>query len=92
MVAVTGGPMGPSARAKPGELTVYWGSGSPPCWRVLSALQEKGLKYKSQLITFDSGVLKTAPFLALNPRGLVPILVDGDVVITESLAILEWLE
>lgn len=39
-----------------------------------------------------SGVLKTAPFRALNPRSLVPILTDGDVRIYESLAILDYLE
>ena len=39
-----------------------------------------------------SGVLKTAPFLALNPHGKVPILVDGDVTLYESLAIMLHLE
>jgi glutathione S-transferase len=39
-----------------------------------------------------SGFLKTPEFLALNPRGLVPTLVDGETVIYESLAILMYLE
>ena len=39
-----------------------------------------------------SGFLKTPEFLALNPRGLVPSLIDGDLVLYESLAILHYLE
>lgn len=44
------------------------------------------------MVTFESGVLKTPPMLSLNPRGLVPIFVDGDVRMYESLAILHYLE
>lgn len=71
---------------------LYWGSGSPPAWRVLITLHEKKLSYKSEMITFESGVLKTAPMLSLNPRGLVPIFIDGDVRMYESLAILHYLD
>ena len=35
---------------------------------------------------------RTPEFLALNPEGLVPVLVDGDQVIRQSLAIIEYLE
>lgn len=76
----------------PPSITVYWGSGSPPCWRVLLALHEKGLRYNSELIAFSSGVLKTPAMLTLNPRGLVPILIDGAVRMHESFAIMLYLE
>jgi glutathione S-transferase len=79
------------APARP-PLTIYWGSGSPPAWRVLAALAEKGIAFRSEMVTFESGVLKTPAMLSLNPRGLVPILIDGDVRIFESLAILHYLE
>lgn len=39
-----------------------------------------------------SGILKTKSFLDLNPRGMVPIFVDGEVVMYESLAILQYIE
>lgn len=39
-----------------------------------------------------SQVLKTPPFVALNPRMMVPILLDGDVKLYESMAILHYLE
>ena len=44
------------------------------------------------MVSFESGVLRTPPFLALNPRGKVPIFVDGEVVMHESLAILHYIE
>jgi glutathione S-transferase len=70
---------------------LYWGSGSPPAWRVLATLQEKGLSFRSEMVTFESGVLKSPPMLSLNPRGLVPIFIDGEVRMYESLAIMHYL-
>jgi glutathione S-transferase len=82
-------------RAKQGEeRIVYWGSGSSAGWRVLLCLELKNLEYKSNMIEFSSGVLKTAEMIALNPRGQVPILIDTLIKtpIYESLAILMYLE
>ena len=31
-------------------IDVYWGSGSPYSWRVLLALEHKGLEYRSHLL------------------------------------------
>lgn len=74
------------------SLTVYWGSGSPFAWNVLLTLEYKGLPYASRRLDMGQGEHKTPEFLALNPRGKVPVLVDGDVVITESLAIVAYLD
>ncbi len=74
------------------SITVYWGSGSPFAWSVLLALEVKGLNYESKLLQMSQGEHKTPEFLAINPRGKVPVLVDGETVISESLAILTWLE
>lgn len=35
---------------------------------------------------------KTAEVLAMNPRGQVPVFKDGDTIVSESLAILQYLE
>jgi glutathione S-transferase len=51
-----------------------------------------GLPYESKLLEFSKGQHKTPEFLALNPRGKVPVLRDGDFVVYESLAILEYLD
>lgn len=45
-------------------------------WRVLIALEEKGVPYRSVCVSFSSGVLKSPFFRALNPRMRVPVLVE----------------
>jgi len=72
--------------------TLYWGSGSPHAWRVQLGFAIKGLSYQSELLEFSTGALKTDAFLKINPRGKVPVLVDGGTVVTDSLAILAYLE
>jgi len=73
-------------------IKAFWGSGSAPARRVLLALEEKGLAYESHEISFSNKDHKTPEYLALNPRGKVPVLVDGDIPLYESLAILHYLE
>jgi glutathione S-transferase len=77
---------------RPMALTLYWGSGSPFSWRVMLALQYKGLSYDSQLLHFDKQEHQSPQMLKLNPRGRVPVLKDGDYVVFESVAILYYLE
>jgi len=74
------------------ELEVFWGSGSQPSWRVLLALEVKRLPYKAHLLSFSAGDHKTPEFLRLNPRHQVPVLRHGDYVLTESVAILTYLD
>ena len=73
-------------------IEVYWGSGSPFAWRVLLALEHKRLPYVSHLLQFSKQEHKSPHMLALNPRGRVPVLKDGDYVCFESLAILYYLD
>jgi glutathione S-transferase len=73
-------------------LTLYWGSGSSFSWRVLLALEHKGLKYESQLLHFDKQEQQSPQMLKMNPRGRVPVLKDGDYVVFESVAILYYLD
>jgi glutathione S-transferase len=55
-----------------------------------AALAEIGIPY--ELVRIERDEAQTAPgYLALNPLGVVPTLVDGDVVVTESAAILLYL-
>ncbi|EQD47332.1 protein containing Glutathione S-transferase, partial [mine drainage metagenome] len=69
-------------------IEVYWGSGSPYAWRVLLALEHKGLPYTAHLLQFSKQEHKSPHLLQMNPRGRVPVLKDGDYVCFESLAIL----
>ena len=73
-------------------IDVYWGSGSPYSWRVLLALEHKGLPYAAHLLQLSKQEHKSPQMLALNPRGRVPVLKDGDYVVFESLAVLYYLE
>jgi glutathione S-transferase len=73
-------------------IEVFWGSGSPYAWRVLLALEHKQLPYVSHVLQFSKQEHKSPHMLALNPRGRVPVLKDGDYVCFESLAILYYLD
>ncbi|OGN49873.1 MAG: maleylacetoacetate isomerase [Caulobacterales bacterium RIFOXYB1_FULL_67_16] len=68
----------------------YWRSGAS--YRVRIALGLKGLAYETAAHDLRQGAQKAADYLALNPQGMVPALQDGDLVVTQSPAILEWLE
>ncbi len=74
------------------SLTLYWGSGSPFSWRVLLALEHKGLSYDSELLHFDKQEHQSPQMLRMNPRGRVPVLKDGDYVVFESVAVLYYLD
>lgn len=65
---------------------------SSAAYRVRIALNLKGLDYGQISVHLRSGEQRAPDFLALNAQGLVPALTDGDAVITQSPAILEYLD
>ena len=69
-------------------VDIYWISGSPPSWRVLLALEYKHINYRSHLLSATTKEHKSNKFLTLNPRGQVPVIKHGEVIVRESLAIL----
>ncbi len=73
-------------------LEIFWGSGSAPAWRVLLALAIKGVPYESHLLSFSKGEHKAPELVAMNPRGKLPMLRDGAYWLSESLAILTYLD
>src|SRR5690348_4704666 len=73
-------------------LEIHWGAGSPYAWRVMLALELKRIPYESKLLEFSKAQNKTPEFLAMNPRGKVPVIRDGDFVLAESIAILAYLD
>ncbi len=74
------------------ELELFWISGSPPSWRVMLVLEVKALPYHSRRLDAGKHEHKTPHFLAINPRGQVPVLRAGEEVIRESLAIIAFLD
>jgi glutathione S-transferase len=57
-----------------------------------SLLETTGAAFEPMLVKLHKGEQNEAPFKALNPRGQVPVLVDGDEVITQILAIVQHLD
>jgi glutathione S-transferase len=73
-------------------LRFYHGAGSPYSWRVWLALEHKRIRYEQRVLSFDGGDLKKPEYIAINPRGKVPAIVDDGVALYESAAILEYLD
>jgi maleylacetoacetate isomerase len=74
------------------RLYSYWRSSA--AFRVRIALNFKELFYETvaKHLLRDGGEQREAGYLALNPQGLIPALEDDGVVVTQSLAICEYLE
>lgn len=68
----------------------YWRSGTS--YRTRIALNLKGLSYEQAGVDLRTGAQKSDAFLTLNPQGMVPALEADGAVLTQSPAILEWLE
>lgn len=74
------------------KLYTYWRSSSS--YRVRIALNLKGIDYQSVPVHLvrDGGEQLTAEYRKINPQQLIPVLIDGDIVLRQSLAIIEYLE
>jgi glutathione S-transferase len=68
-------------------MKLYGDPGSGSTRRVLAALYHIGAAFDFQMIDLFKGENRTGEFLALNPNGAIPVLVDGDVVLYEAAAI-----
>jgi glutathione S-transferase len=73
-------------------LVFHYLSGSPFSWKVWLALEHKGLPCELNVLSADAGDLKAPEFLALNPRGKVPVIVDDGFVLSESSVIVDYLD
>ncbi len=68
-----------------------YGFGPTRSLRALWGLKELGLECEFVPVNLPAGEHRREDFLALNPAGKVPVLVDGDLVIPESAAIVLYL-
>ena len=73
-------------------LTLYHHTHSSASYRVRIALALKGLRYESRLVDLRHHDQLTPEFAQKNPARLVPVLDDGGTLITQSLAIVEYLD
>lgn len=73
------------------DLTL-WGAGTSRTMRAHWMLLELGLEYDSHPIQARSGETLTDEFLRINPRHKIPVLRHGSFVLTESAAIIQYLD
>lgn len=64
---------------------------SPRGFKVLFAAHQLGIDYELRFVNFATGDHKTADFAAINPNQRMPVLEDGDFVLWESNAIVQYL-
>ena len=67
-------------------IKLYWSPRSRS-FTTLWLMEETGQPYERVLTDISTGAQKSPEFLAINPMGKVPALVDGDVSMAESAAI-----
>jgi len=72
------------------KLYSYWRSSAS--YRVRIALNLKGLEYELIPVHLMREEQRGESFRALNPQQRVPLLVDGEVKLAQSLAIIDWLD
>jgi maleylacetoacetate isomerase len=72
------------------KLYDYWRSSAS--YRVRIALNIKGLDYVSLPVNLAKGEQSGRDYLEQNPQGLVPLFVDGARSISQSMAIIEYLD
>ncbi|XWS11600.1 hypothetical protein CRYUN_Cryun37aG0013200 [Craigia yunnanensis] len=72
------------------KLYSYWRSSCS--FRIRIALNLKGLKYQYIPVNLLKGEQFSPEFQKLNPIGYVPVLVDGEIIVSDSFAIFMYLE
>lgn len=72
-------------------MKLYYDSMSTVCRGILLFIAEHQIDLEHQEFRLFMGEHETAEFRAINPNGTVPALVDGDLRLTESSAILKYL-
>ena len=72
-------------------MKLYAVVGSGNCRKVQATISSLGLNVDIEYLDFFEGDLSSPGFLALNPNGRVPTLCDGDFILWESNAIMQYL-
>lgn len=73
------------------DQRIVWGIGTSRTLRVHWALAELNLPYRTVPLRTRTPEMEQAEFLAINPRKKIPVLQDGELTLTESGAIVNYL-
>jgi glutathione S-transferase len=66
--------------------------GSPSSWRVWLTLRRMEIDHHIEKLSFNRGDTRSDTYRKLNWRGQVPLLTDGTLILSESFAIIEYLD
>ena len=72
-------------------MKLYYHPNSPNCVDVLATANHLGIALDLQLVDLLKGAQKDPSYLSINPNRKVPTLVDGDFVLWESNAIMQYI-
>ena len=80
-----------SEAATTSDEVVLWGAGTMRTHRTLWLARELAIAFRHEPIGSRTGETMTPAFLKLNPRHKIPVMTHGDLVLTESAAILNYM-
>jgi len=72
-------------------MKLYTVVGSPNSRKVEAVVNHLGLTIEREYLDFFAGELRQPAYLAINPNGMVPALVDGALTLWETTAIMQYL-
>jgi len=72
-------------------MKLYGFPPSPNTWQIRALADYLGVPLEFELVDLTKGGSRTPAFLAINPTGRTPALVDGDFKLWESNAILQYI-
>src|SRR5499426_3212815 len=72
-------------------MKLYGFPPSPNTWKVRAVAAHIGIPLELALVDLSKGQQRTAEYLAINPTGRTPTLIDGDLKLWESTAIMHYL-
>jgi glutathione S-transferase len=72
-------------------MKLYGFPASPNTWKIRAVAAHLGLAIQEQFVDLSKGESRQPDYLKLNPTGRTPTLVDGDFVLWESNAIMQYL-
>lgn len=72
-------------------MKLYGFPASPNTWKVRAVAAHLGIPLELEFVDLTKGASRTPGYLAINPTGRTPTLVDGDLKLWESTAIMQYL-